>query len=83
MRFYNLKAEVPEEKVLQKMNCPPESEWYEEFQSELEELESEAKRALAVLLLSKYPRGTRFIFLDRSSRMTLAIFSEEADIRYS
>ena len=36
-----------------------------------------------VLLLSKYPRGTRFIFLDRSSRMTLAIFSEEADIRYS
>lgn len=46
MRFHNLKAEVPEEKVLQKMNCPPESEWYEEFQSELEELESEAKRAL-------------------------------------
>ena len=36
-----------------------------------------------VLLLSKYSRGTRFIFLDRSSRMTLAIFSEEADIRYS
>ena len=60
MRFHNLKAEVPEEKVLQKMNCPPESEWYEEFQSELEELESEAKRALephGAMAFGKYRRS--------------------------
>ena len=46
MRFDNLRAEVPEERVLQKMNCPPESNWYEEFQNELEELKAGADQSL-------------------------------------
>lgn len=83
MRFHNLKAEVPEEKVLQKMNCPPESEWYEEFQSELEELESEAKRALdphGAMAFGKIPKELATKKIPEGTEVACAIITIGKDI---
>lgn len=46
MKFLNLKAEVPDEPVLKRLNCIPGSELYEEFQEELSEIREEIEAHL-------------------------------------